>query len=121
NGAIAFDLKDNFSAQVHANVASQGTYMEDVAGAMVMYTNTHPQGYVEYAFGVGGFYRFGDAIIPVVKLRYHNTAVGFSYDVNTSQLKPASNLRGGYEITITQVGNFTNKSEILKKTVCPKF
>jgi type IX secretion system PorP/SprF family membrane protein len=121
NGAMAFDLHDNFVAHVHVNVASQGAYMENIAGGLVTYTEPSVQGGVEYAFSGGCFYRVGDAFIPVVKLRYKNTSVAASYDVNTSLLKQASKLRGGFELTLAVTGNFSNKSEVLKKTVCPKF
>jgi hypothetical protein len=37
--------------------------------------------------------------------------IGFSYDINTSNLRPASNGRGGFEISIrvTGQGPFANK------------
>jgi len=43
-----------------------------------------------------------------------------SYDVNLSSLKEASNMQGGYEVTLFFTGNYSDKG-IAKKTVCPKF
>ena len=47
------------------------------------------------AFGIGGYGRLKDAIIPAVAVYYNNLRVGLSYDINTSSLKRASNSRGG--------------------------
>ena len=68
----------------------------------------------------GAFYRLRDAVVPVVKVKYNSLALGVSYDVNTSSLKPASNMAGGLEITLFHTGDFTNKG-LAKKMVCPKF
>ena len=59
----------------------------------------------DYDYGInlsaGAFYRLNDAVIPVVKLDYYNWALGFTYDVNISQLAAASSLRGGFEVTLS--------------------
>ncbi len=38
-----------------------------------------------------------DAIIPSIRFDYNNSTIGFSYDVNTSSLRAASNSNGGFE------------------------
>jgi hypothetical protein len=50
---------------------------------------------------IGAFYRWNDAIIPVVKLGYYKFNLGLSYDANTSKLKTASQYRGGFEATLS--------------------
>jgi type IX secretion system PorP/SprF family membrane protein len=121
NAACAFDVGERYSAQVHMNVAQQGTNSEKLVGGLMSYTQPEGAFAVAYALSAGCFYRLGDAVIPVVKLRYRNSAVAVSYDVNISGLTPASRLRGGTEITFSLSGNFTEKNAVLKKTVCPKF
>ena len=121
NGAVGFSVKDNMSVQLHTNFALQGTYMESVTGALFTVSEKGGGERPEYALTAGCFYRLFDAVIPVVKLKYKRTAIAMSYDVNTSTLKQASKLHGGYEITFSITGDFTNKTGILKKTVCPKF
>ncbi len=120
NGAVGFNLQDNITTQVHANYAMQGTFTEEMAGALLTYSDQGGDNTL-YSITGGAFYRIGDAIIPVVKVKYKVAAIGFSYDVNVSTLKAASKLRGGYEVTLLLTGDFHNKSEVLKKTVCPKF
>lgn len=52
------------------------------------------------AISLGGYYRAKDAFIALIKLEYNSCAIGFSYDVNLSQLKTVSNTKGGYEISL---------------------
>jgi type IX secretion system PorP/SprF family membrane protein len=52
------------------------------------------------SFSFGGSYRFKDAIIPSVLYMWDKYAIGMAYDINLSQLTPASNLRGGFEVML---------------------
>ncbi len=121
NGALGFNFKDNINTQVHANLALQGAFVEQMTGVLTSYAEPGGGPNPLYTLTGGLFYRYQDAIIPVVKLKYKNTSIGASYDVNISKLKQASKLRGGYEITLSISGDWSNKSGVLKKTVCPKF
>ncbi len=121
NGAVGFSAMENLSVQLHTNLAIQGTYMESVTGGLVTLSEKGGGPKPAYSITAGIFYRLQDAFIPVVKLKYKNTAVSMSYDVNTSTLQQASKLRGGYEIAFSITGDFNSKSGAVKKTVCPKF
>ncbi|MES2328655.1 MAG: PorP/SprF family type IX secretion system membrane protein [Bacteroidota bacterium] len=69
----------------------------------------------------GGFYRWNDALIPTLKLQMRRMMLGISYDVNVSQLRTASQLRGGLEITLSFLG-FLNQSNSSRNRVrCPGF
>ncbi len=120
NGALGFGVEEAFAVQVYGNYAMQGTYTEIMGGALFTYTQKGTE-HMLYALTGGLFYRVGDAVIPVVKMKYKSTSIGFSYDVNISNLQPASKLRGGYELTFSVAGDFYDKSGVLRKTVCPKF
>ncbi len=120
NGAINRVFSDQITMQVHANVAMQGAYKEIMGGFMVNYTKALPDVSTTFVLSGGAFYRYGDAVIPVVKIKYNSMAIGISYDVNVSTLKEASNLQGGYEMTLFYTGNFTDRGPA-KKTVCPKY
>ncbi len=68
---------------------------------------------------VGSLIRWNDAVIPIVKLDYYNLGIGASYDANISKLAAASNVRGGFEITLSY-RNFLNiRNTSLDKTRCP--
>ncbi|HTL82460.1 MAG TPA: PorP/SprF family type IX secretion system membrane protein [Bacteroidia bacterium] len=51
-------------------------------------------------FGVGGYYRYGDALIIDTRYEFSGFSLGLSYDVNLSDLKAASRARGGFEISL---------------------
>jgi len=59
-----------------------------------------------------------DAAIAVIKFEYANYAIGFSYDINMSQLKTVTNTRGGFEISLRFIspgafGRSSSKSKFL--------
>ena len=68
---------------------------------------------------LGTWYRFGDALIPYVGLEWGEFRFGASYDVNISQLKPASNMRGGSEFSL--IYTRAPRDPNAKKLNCPKF
>jgi type IX secretion system PorP/SprF family membrane protein len=120
NAAVTAGINDNIKAQFQVNYALEGTYQEVMVGGLVNYAAIYTGQTTVFAIAAGAFYRYGDAIIPVVKVKYQNIAMGISYDVNLSSLKEASNFQGGAEVTLFLSGNYTDKS-VQKKTVCPKF
>ena len=68
---------------------------------------------------LGAWYRMNDAVIPYVGLEYGEFHIGVSYDVNVSSLKPASNSRGGVELSLIFIRKYTDPN--MKKLNCPKF
>lgn len=121
NGAMAKEINENVMLQLHANYATQGSYSEMIGGALLGWRAFKAFSEPEYEVYVGAFYRYNDAIIPVLKLRYRHAAIGVSYDVNTSTLRQGSNMRGGLEISASLTGNYPPGRGAYKKTVCPRF
>ena len=70
---------------------------------------------------LGVFYRYKDALSPIVGYQYHRTRVLINYDVNLSQLSKASKGNGGFEISLVQIGTFKKKKSFNYKNHCPKF
>lgn len=62
-----------------------------------------------------GYNRNMDAVYCVVGLNYNNFDIGFSYDINISKLKVASNNRGAFELSVI----YTAPSTRLDKTYIP--
>ena len=60
-----------------------------------------------------------DAIIPYVGLEFKSLHIGYSYDVNISPLKVASNSRGGNEISLIYIKKPVDPNA--KKLNCPRF
>jgi type IX secretion system PorP/SprF family membrane protein len=68
---------------------------------------------------LGAWYRMNDAAIPYFGLEFKGLHLGASYDVNTSALKPASNTRGGMEISLIYIQRPSDPDA--KKLNCPRF
>ena len=66
---------------------------------------------------LGGAYRLNDAVAPSLGLHLNGLSIGFSYDINTSQIKTASSANGGYELSIS----FTHHKKIPEtRFICPR-
>jgi type IX secretion system PorP/SprF family membrane protein len=68
---------------------------------------------------IGAWYRFNDAIIPYIGLEFSGIHIGATYDANTSSLKPASNTRGGMEISLIYIKKPSDPDA--RKLNCPRF
>jgi hypothetical protein len=71
-----------------------------------------------YIFNLGGYIRWGDAIIPVVKLESNRFTIGLSYDANISTLQTVSEGRGGFELSLSYTGLLEHENP---KYLCPRF
>lgn len=106
----AFHFSALHSRQANAtNTQFGGAYM----------INLNPEETAPTNLYLGSWYRWGDALIPYVGLEFGNIQIGTTYDVNTSSLKPASNMRGGFEISLIYIKKPTDPNA--RKLNCPKF
>ena len=71
------------------------------------------------SISAGSFLRWGDAIIPVIKLDMYKLAVGLTYDVNISKLTVASKMRGGFEVTVSYHDFLNIRNSSSQKLRCP--
>lgn len=96
----------NFSLVVEPTVLfmMQGGHREINAGALFKYWMQEASVYTgrkkPVAWVLGGYYRFADAFNIVTGFEMYPFRVGFSYDVNLSRLTPASQSRGGFEVSL---------------------
>ncbi|GAA4304403.1 PorP/SprF family type IX secretion system membrane protein [Compostibacter hankyongensis] len=70
-------------------------------------------------FYIGGWYRWNDAISPYIGLEVGSFQAGMSYDINISDLSPASHYQGGLELSLIYIHQHRDPNR--KKLVCPKF
>ncbi len=68
---------------------------------------------------LGVWYRFDDAVIPYIGLEFNSLQIGATYDANTSALRPASNTRGGMEISMIYIKKPSDPNA--RKLNCPRF
>lgn len=82
----------------------QGKSQEFITGLMFKYVIVDESKFTSIkkpsAVSIGASYRYKDAIIPALLIQYDKYALGFAYDINVSQLTPASQLQGGMEIML---------------------
>lgn len=82
----------------------QGPSKEITPGMTVQYVLGERSKYTRIkkftAFSIGGYYRMKDALIAVAKFEWAGYSVGFSYDINLSQLRTVTSTRGGFEISL---------------------
>jgi len=69
------------------------------------------------SFYAGSWIRLGDALIPYIGLEYNSFRFGLTYDINVSDLKTASQSRGGVEVSLIYIA----KPAGSKGVPCPKF
>lgn len=70
--------------------------------------------------GFGAMYRWNDAVIPAIKLSWNRLTAGISYDVNVSQLKTVSQMKGGFEFTLSYRAKLINRSYYSRMVTCPR-
>ncbi len=105
---------------IEADYNRQSSYTSTVLG--VMYSKKLDEVLnPKYLFHLGAYYRLSDAVIPVIKLEARPVSIAVSYDANTSQLKAASNGRGGFEISLAYQKYSKGNYSSVESTKCPKF
>lgn len=105
----------------YADYSSQGAYSELIGG---MLYSAKLDGYPDdpqYVISGGGFLRWNDAFIPMVKMEMKPLSFALSYDVNISALKASSQSRGGFELSLSYQ-TYLDRDQSTKNTVrCPRF
>lgn len=121
NGGLSIPTNDYSKVVMYADFFSQAGNHQFLGGLLYGTDLMQGVGYEPYQnitlYG-GAFYRWNDALIPVIKLDMYQFSVGISYDANTSQLKTASQSRGGFEFTATYKAKFRNRSNAGDKVRC---
>jgi type IX secretion system PorP/SprF family membrane protein len=96
----------------------QGPYLEIMTGAGIRYYLQQNEGR-SIALGAGVSYRWGDALVSYVELWKDNWRLGFSYDINTSPFRVATQRNGGPELTLQYIIQKVKAPETFK--ICPIF
>ncbi len=67
----------------------------------------------------GLYYRYQDALIPMLGLEINNIRFTFSYDITVSSLKNYNNYRGASEFNLIKNGFYPQNTD--RQALCPKF
>ena len=104
----------HFSANHSRQAGATNTLIGGAYGKLM-----NPEQPIPTILYLGSWYRLGDAVIPYVGLEFGEFHIGATYDVNVSKLKPASNMRGGMEISLIYIKQPRDPNA--RKLNCPKF
>ncbi|MBI5372607.1 MAG: PorP/SprF family type IX secretion system membrane protein [Sphingobacteriales bacterium] len=118
SGGLRFGVSEYAYITLQADHSEQGGFAETMAGVLYGLKLGEDPDHPAYTIHAGGFLRWNDALVPVVKLDYHPFSVALSYDVNISKLKPSSYGRGGFELSVSYIGFLQRNEGYL---LCPKF
>ncbi len=121
SGGIKFPIDETSYLTLEGDYTKQASNAEIVGGAM--YSRKIGTDYDDplYIIHFGGYVRYKDAFIPVVKIDYKPFAIAISYDVNTSALKTASQSRGGFELSVSYLGFLDRENSTRNAVMCPHF
>ncbi len=114
--------KTRLAAMPTAIFQMQGNNMEIIGGALIKYKlHDNSTKYTNYAkqtnVCAGVYYRTFDAVIVQGLLEWEEQfAIGLSYDLNVSGLRPASRMRGGAELVLRYApGDLSHYEKLEKK------
>lgn len=118
SAGIRRDVGERSYVTLQADYSKQGTSVETIGGMIYSYKLDSDPVTATHIFHAGLIARWKDAVIPVVKMEYKPFTIAVSYDVNVSQLKTASQNRGGFELSITYQASRSRDNEDVR---CPRF
>ena len=114
-----FKVSQSISLVPSLMFQKQGPSQEFIIGTFLKYNVGGYTAADDFSLQLGAFYRFSDAIIPVVRVDVNDVSIIASYDVNISKLTAASRGEGGAEISITWTGHLWSSKYKSKPIRCP--
>lgn len=118
---VKFNIDDYTFFTLQADHSIQGPFTETIGGALYSYKLGGDPDNPLYTLHAGAFLRWKDALIPVIKMDMNALSLAISYDINVSQLKTASQGRGGFELSLAYIGFLDRDNSSRDKVLCPKF
>jgi type IX secretion system PorP/SprF family membrane protein len=114
----SFMTNDNLIINPNAYFSLQAKSYEVVLGLNAHY-NLSGDG--EKVLIGGLYYRYKDAVIPMIGLGYKVYTFTFSYDATISTLRNYNNTRGALEFSIVRTGIIDRYNGNKRETMCPSF
>ncbi len=121
SGGLRFSVNEVSFVTLQGDFSKEGSSNEAIAGILFSRKIGSYYETPDYIFHFGGFLRWKDAFIPVIKLDYRPFSLGLSYDVNISDLKTVSQSRGGFELSVTYAGFLDRENSTKRAVLCPRF
>lgn len=119
SGSGIWQLNEDWDAIGGILLSTQGKFVEFIPGGGARYILTDERGAFRTVFG-GMYYRTKDAGFIMGGMDYDQWRVALSYDINLSNLRPASNGRGGFELSVVYIlTRFVPPPG--RKRICPEY
>jgi type IX secretion system PorP/SprF family membrane protein len=113
-----FKINDNVMINPNVYYTTQAGASELVLGLNGAY-NLSEHGEKQIIAGL--YYRYQDAVIPMIGLEVNNIRFTFSYDVTTSSLNNFNHSQGATEFNILKKGFYNDFSGDRRQALCPTF
>ena len=117
---LKFQLAEKWDLRLDYLYQEQNSLTAFNFGAIASYF-LKKDGPAKTAIEFGTYYRWKDALSGIVRYRKNNLLVGFSYDVNLSPLKAATNSYGGVEWGLVYTIKKVKDPQIKNKRKCIVF
>lgn len=114
----SYKVNDQWIVNPNAYFSLQAKSYEVVAGLNAHY-NLSGDG--EKILIGGLYYRYKDAVIPMIGLGYNDYTFTFTYDATTSSLSNYNNGRGAFEFSLIRQGAFDRYLGNKHESMCPSF
>ena len=114
----AYQFSDKVLLKPGIQFSNQGMYYSVNFGGILEYDLSKSMYFKQMIFA-GAYFRAVDSGDLVVGLDYDHWRIGVSYDINYSELVPASNYRGGVELAVIYI--IPNQIIRPKYKVCPDY
>jgi len=119
NAGLNAPLSEADRLILYLDYFAQGGNRQAQGGALVSHRFLEMDEDYGISLSAGAFYRWNDAVVPVLKLDMYAFGLGLSYDANTSKLRTASTFRGGLEVTLSFRSFLQIRNGSLQRTRCP--
>jgi type IX secretion system PorP/SprF family membrane protein len=117
----SFKLSDRVIVNPQAYVTNMQKVTQINLGGNLQYNLSGEEGGVSQLIA-GAYYRFKDAIVPMVGLKHKSLQTVFTYDATaTSKLAPFNSMRGGAELSIIYTGILPNRGPRDTRCIGPSF
>jgi type IX secretion system PorP/SprF family membrane protein len=114
----SFKVNDSWIVNPNVYYSRQVTASELVAGVNAHY-NLSGEG--ENVLIGGLYYRYNEAVIPMIGLGVKDYTFAFSYDATVSSLRTYNGTRGAFEFSLIKEGMFDSFNGNRRQSLCPSF
>ena len=121
HAVVEYQIGEKYELMGSAYFTFQKQSMEGLFGALLNLEMKKSYKQKTSKIYTGVFYRWNDALAPIVGYQYNKTRLLVNFDINLSKLSKMSRGDGGVEISIVHVGNWSNKSISNRKMNCYDF